>query len=105
MMKVRHAGVAGGSRFSRHSKGPSMPSLTYTDLAKMIDHSLLQPIMTDAELEAGCKLARAYDVASVCIKPYAVKRAAEWLAGSTVLVGTTIGFPHGGHLTSVKVFE
>jgi deoxyribose-phosphate aldolase len=82
-----------------------MPSLTYTDLAKMIDHSLLQPIMTDAELEAGCKLARAYDVASVCIKPYAVKRAAEWLAGSTVLVGTTIGFPHGGHLTSVKVFE
>src|SRR5262249_23146281 len=61
--------------------------------------------LTDAELEAGCKLARAYDVASVCIKPYAVKRAAEWLAGSTVLVGTTIGFPHGGHLTSVKVFE
>jgi deoxyribose-phosphate aldolase len=82
-----------------------MPSLTYTDLAKMIDHSLLQPIMTDAELEAGCKLAREYNVASVCIKPYAVKRAAEWLAGSSVLVGTTIGFPHGGHLTSVKVFE
>lgn len=82
-----------------------MPALRYIDLAKMIDHSLLQPTLTDADLEAGCKLAREYDVASVCIKPYAVKRAAEWLAGSTVLVGTTIGFPHGGHLTSVKVFE
>jgi deoxyribose-phosphate aldolase len=82
-----------------------MPPFTYAELAKMIDHSLLQPVMTDADLEAGCKLARAYDVASVCIKTYAVKRAVEWLAGSTVAVGTTIGFPHGGHLTSVKVFE
>jgi deoxyribose-phosphate aldolase len=78
---------------------------TYAELAKMIDHSLLQPTLTDAELEAGCKLARTYDVASVCIKPYAVRKAVEWLQGSSVAVGTTIGFPHGGHLTSVKVFE
>jgi deoxyribose-phosphate aldolase len=82
-----------------------MPEYTYADLAKMIDHSLLQPTLTDSDLEEGCKLARSYDVASVCIKPYAVKKATEWLAGSTVAVGTTIGFPHGGHLTSVKVFE
>ncbi len=77
----------------------------YADLAKMIDHSLLQPVLTDAELEAGCALARQYNVASVCIKPYAVKVAAGWLKGSTVAVGTTIGFPQGGHLTAIKVDE
>jgi deoxyribose-phosphate aldolase len=82
-----------------------MTDLTYTAVAKMLDHSLLQPVLTDGELEEGCRLARAYDVASVCIKPYAVRRAAELLAGSTVAVGTTVGFPHGGHLTKVKVAE
>lgn len=82
-----------------------MPSPTYRDLAKMIDHSLLQQVLTDVELEAGCRLALEYDVASVCIKPYYVKRAAELLKGSTVAVGTTIGFPHGGHLTETKVAE
>src|SRR5271165_891797 len=82
-----------------------MSEPTCTDLAKMIDHSLLQPVMTDAQLEEGCRLAREYDVASVCIKPYAVRRAAELLAGSTVAVGTTIGFPHGGHVTAIKVAE
>lgn len=80
-------------------------TLTYRDIAKMIDHSLLQPTLTDAELEAGCRLAREYDVASVCIKPCAVKQAAGWLAGSSVAVGTTIGFPHGCNLTAVKVKE
>ncbi len=78
---------------------------TYIDFAKMLDHSLLQPVLTDDDLERGCLLAREYDVASVCIKPYAVRRAAELLASSTVAVGTTIGFPHGGHLTSIKVAE
>ncbi|MFN4257722.1 MAG: deoxyribose-phosphate aldolase [Gemmataceae bacterium] len=82
-----------------------MADFTYRDIAKMLDHSLLQPVLTDAELEAGCQLARDYDVASVCIKPYAVRRAAEILAGSTVAVGTTIGFPHGGHVTAIKVAE
>jgi deoxyribose-phosphate aldolase len=82
-----------------------MPEFTYAQMAKMIDHSLLQPTLTDADLEEGCRLARTYDVASVCIKPYAVKRAVELLAGSTVAVGTTIGFPHGGHLPFVKTFE
>ena len=78
---------------------------TYADIAKMIDHSLLQQTLTDADLEQGCRLACEYDVASVCIKPYAVRQAAAWLAGSTVAVGTTVGFPHGGHTTAVKVAE
>lgn len=82
-----------------------MSHLSYTNFAKMIDHSLLQPVLTDDDLERGCLLAREYDVASVCIKPYAVRRAVELLAGSTVAVGTTIGFPHGGHLTAIKVAE
>lgn len=82
-----------------------MAAFTYAAIAKMIDHSLLQPTLTDAELEAGCQLAREYDVASVCIKPYGVKLAADLLAGSTVAVGTTIGFPHGGHATITKVVE
>ncbi|MCL6476370.1 MAG: deoxyribose-phosphate aldolase [Firmicutes bacterium] len=78
---------------------------TYRDIAKMIDHSLLNPALTDAELEAGCWLAREYDVASVCIKPYYLKRCADLLAGSEVLPSTTIGFPHGGHTTAIKVAE
>jgi deoxyribose-phosphate aldolase len=78
---------------------------TYADIAKTIDHSLLQPFLTDAEMRSGCELARRYDVASVCIKPSAVKLAVEILKGSSVAVGTTIGFPHGGHRTDVKVFE
>lgn len=75
------------------------------DLAKMIDHSILHPTMTDADLREGCALAMMYDTASVCIKPYAVKEAAKLLAGSTVLVGTVIGFPHGNSHTEIKVAE
>lgn len=82
-----------------------MADFTYSQIAKMLDHSLLQQTLTDAELEQGCRLAREYDVASVCIKPYAVRLAVSLLAGSTVAVGTTVGFPHGGHLTAVKAHE
>jgi deoxyribose-phosphate aldolase len=82
-----------------------MADITYAAIAKMMDHSLLQQTLTDADLEAGCRLAREYDVASVCIKPYGVKFAATILAGSTVAVGTTIGFPHGGHVTAIKIAE
>jgi deoxyribose-phosphate aldolase len=79
--------------------------LTYEAIARRIDHALLGPTLTDKELEEGCKLAVTYDVASVCIKPYAVSLAARILEDSGVAVGTTIGFPHGGHATAVKVFE
>jgi deoxyribose-phosphate aldolase len=80
-------------------------NLTYESLARRIDHSLLSPTMTESELEDGCRLAADYEVASVCIKPFAVSLAARLLAGTPVKVGTTIGFPHGGHETSTKVFE
>jgi deoxyribose-phosphate aldolase len=91
--------------FLMSSAEDDMADFTYSDIAKMVDHSLLQQVLTDADLENGCRIAREYDVASVCIKPYAVRRAAEWLAGSGVAVGTVIGFPHGGHLTKIKVAE
>jgi deoxyribose-phosphate aldolase len=78
---------------------------TYSAIAKMIDHSLLQPTLTDQELEAGCRLALEYDVASVCIKPYYLQRCAEMLRGSNVRASTTIGFPHGGHTTAIKLTE
>lgn len=78
---------------------------TYSELAKMIDHSLLHPTMTDRELEEGCRLAAKYGVASVCIKPYAVKRATELLDGTGVLVGAVIGFPHGNSCTESKRYE
>ena len=78
---------------------------TYLDIAKMIDHSLLNPVLTDRELEAGCRLAVEYDVASACVKPYFLKRCAELLGGSSVAASTVIGFPHGGHTTAVKVAE
>lgn len=74
-------------------------------LAKMIDHSLLHPTMTDEELQQGCAIARKYEVAAVCIKPYAVKEAVEWLRGSSVLVCTVIGFPHGNSTIAIKVAE
>nr|ACO70917.1 deoxyribosephosphate aldolase [uncultured Verrucomicrobiota bacterium] len=78
---------------------------TYEELAKMIDHSLLHPTMTDSELELGCRQAAKYQVASVCIKPYAVKQAVELLRGTGVLVGCVIGFPHGNSTTESKRYE
>jgi deoxyribose-phosphate aldolase len=78
---------------------------TVRDISKMIDHSLLHPTMTDEDLKAGCDIALKYDAASVCIKPYAVKMAAEILRGSDVLVCTVIGFPHGNSTIAIKVAE
>jgi deoxyribose-phosphate aldolase len=78
---------------------------TYDELAQMIDHSLLHPTMTDQELDEGCRLAARYRVASVCIKPYYVKRAVELLRGTGVKVGAVIGFPHGNSQTEVKRYE
>jgi deoxyribose-phosphate aldolase len=75
------------------------------ELAKMIDHSILHPTMTDEDLRRECEVAKKYDVASVCVKPYAVKQAVELLKGSDVLVGCVIGFPAGNSAIAVKVFE
>jgi deoxyribose-phosphate aldolase len=82
-----------------------MSKITKLEIAKMIDHSLLHPTMDDQILKEGCELARKYNVASVCIKPYAVKMAVDLLKGSDVMVGTVIGFPHGNSRIDVKVFE
>src|SRR5688572_11769069 len=79
--------------------------VSYAEIAGMIDHSLLAPSLSASELEAGCRLAVAYEVASVCILPYYLRRCAELLGGSNVKASTTIGFPHGGQTTAVKVAE
>jgi deoxyribose-phosphate aldolase len=78
---------------------------SYQDIASLIDHSILSPTATVAELEAGCLLARRHEVASVCLLPYYLKRCAELLRGSSVQPSTTIGFPHGAHATSTKLKE
>lgn len=83
----------------------SSKTITLEQLAKVIDHSLLKPEMTEAEVIAGCELARKYHVASVCVKPCDVKLAVDILKDSDVLVGTVIGFPHGSSVTSIKMAE
>ncbi len=76
-----------------------------TEIAKMIDHSILHPTLTDDDLKRECEVAIQYNVASVCVKPYAVKQAADLLKGSDVLAGCVIGFPAGNSAIAVKVFE
>lgn len=76
-----------------------------TDLAKMIDHSLLHPTMSDREVADGCQLSRDYGVATACVKPYSIRQAAGILVGSDVLVCAVIGFPHGNSTPGIKVAE
>ena len=78
---------------------------TVPELAKMIDYSLLSPNLTDEELENGIQTALEYDVASICIMPYYLRRCAESVAGTMVKASTTIGFPHGGHTKAIKISE
>ena len=80
-------------------------TITYQQLAKTIDHSLLRPELTEADVIAGCELAAQYDVASVCVKPCHVKLSQQALAGTEVAVGTVVGFPHGSNTTETKVTE
>jgi len=80
-------------------------TVTLRDLAKMIDHSLLHPTMTDRVIRQGCELSRRYDVATACVKPYAIPLAKEVLEGSDVAVCPVIGFPHGNSTTRIKVLE
>src|SRR3954447_14351095 len=83
----------------------SVGVLTERQIAKAIDHSLLRPELDDAFVEAGCRLAAEYDVASVCVPPVHVARAQAILAGTDVKVGTVVGFPHGYATTATKVAE
>jgi deoxyribose-phosphate aldolase len=80
-------------------------TVTLRDIAKMIDHSLLHPTMTDEDVRKGCEIARQYDVATACVKPYSIPLAREVLAGSHVAVCPVIGFPHGNSTTANKVRE
>jgi deoxyribose-phosphate aldolase len=82
-----------------------MGNISLKSLAKMIDHSLLHPTMTDADILKGCDVALRYDVATVCVKPYAVVMCREALKGSNVKVCSVIGFPHGNNTTQIKVAE
>jgi len=83
----------------------SSKTITYEQLAKVIDHSLLRPELTEADVIAGCELAARYHVATVCVKPCHVVLARQVLKNSDVLVSTVIGFPHGSNLTAIKVAE
>jgi deoxyribose-phosphate aldolase len=78
---------------------------TVREIAKMIDHTMLQPTMTDLDLHRECEIAKKYNVAAVCVKPYEVKQAVELLKGTDVLVGCVIGFPGGNSAIPVKAFE
>jgi deoxyribose-phosphate aldolase len=82
-----------------------MLDYTYSDVSRMIDHSLLNPTLTIAAMDEGIQLAIDYQAASVCILPYLLRHAANKLMGSGVKASTTIGFPHGGHTTAVKLAE
>jgi deoxyribose-phosphate aldolase len=81
------------------------PKYSYETIAKTIDHSLLKPEMTRAQVAEGCEIAKQYNVASVCCKPSDVNFCVEFLNGTDVAVGTVVGFPHGSSATATKVFE
>jgi deoxyribose-phosphate aldolase len=80
-------------------------SLNLKALSKMIDHSLLHPAMTDEAIASGCELARLYNVATACVKPYAIPLAKSILAGSDVGVCAVIAFPHGNSQPAIKLLE
>jgi deoxyribose-phosphate aldolase len=82
-----------------------MSQPTLTQLAKMIDHSLLHPTMSDAEVKAGCELSRDYNVATACVKPYSIRQALDIFAGTDVMACAVIGFPHGNSTTGIKIIE
>jgi deoxyribose-phosphate aldolase len=83
----------------------TVENLSERQIAKTIDHSLLRPELDDAFVEAGCRLAAEYDVASVCVPPVHVRRARAILDGTDVAIGTVVGFPHGYCTTETKVAE
>lgn len=83
----------------------TIETLTYERVAKTIDHSLLRPELTLDDVIEGCAVAARYEVASVCVRPADVALCRDLLAGSGVVVGTVIGFPHGSNTTETKVFE
>ena len=76
---------------------------TVPELAAKIDHAVLRPNSAERDVVAACAVARREHLASVCVKPFYVTKAAKLLEGSGVLVSTVIGFPHGGQAPEVKI--
>ena len=87
------------------SESLDVKTLTFEQLAKTIDHSLLRPELTEQDVIEGCRLAKQYHVASVCVRPCDVPLAVSEMKGSDVKVGTVVGFPHGNTATAIKAFE
>src|SRR5271157_99317 len=79
--------------------------LNVSDIARMIDHSLLRPTLTDVEFAEGVELVKKYRCATVMVAPYDVSRAVKELAGTGIKVSTVVDFPHGSNLTEAKVYE
>jgi deoxyribose-phosphate aldolase len=99
--KVREVVANGADRVSFHGEAAEVP----LDMARYIDHTLLKPEATSAEIDQLCREAEQYGFASVCINPTWVKRAAEMLRGTTVPVCTVIGFPLGANTSEIKAME
>jgi deoxyribose-phosphate aldolase len=105
ILKKNAGNTAGSVDFENDFKKYSTEGLDSKKIAKMVDHSLLHPALTDAELESECAKAVRYNVGAVCVKPYHTKRAVQLLAGSDVLVSAVIAFPHGNSATEIKLAE
>ncbi len=104
-MKRNTGNTADNIDFDKDFRKVSLEGLDSKRIAKMVDHSLLHPALTDAELESECAKAVRYNVGAVCVKPYHTKRAVQLLAGSEVLVSAVIAFPHGNSTTEIKLAE
>jgi deoxyribose-phosphate aldolase len=81
------------------------PEGSVREIAALIDHTLLKPQSTAADIHLLCQEARRYGFAAVCVNPYWVPLAASELTGSPVAVATVAGFPLGANTTAIKVAE
>lgn len=89
----------------RQTKGDHHMKLTLNDIAKMLDHSTLQPFLTQEDVRKGCEIALQYRTASLCARPADMPLVKEMLSGSDVRVCAVIGFPHGNHKSEIKLAE
>ena len=98
---------AGAARFGLRADatGPGDACALAPPLARLIDHTVLKPDTTERAIKDLCAEAREYCFASVCVSPVWVPLAAAELAGTTPMVCTVVGFPHGASRTAVKAFE
>ena len=79
--------------------------MTAQEVSATIDHAVLQPLMTDDDLRREVEAVRPFAIASVCVKPPMVELAGRLLEGSSIVVSTVVGFPHGSSTAATKAFE